>query len=418
MTAPAVVIGAGPYGLSVAAHLRARGVPVRVFGEVMSSWRLHMPGGMCPQVDSLCVQLVYAVARLRACRFLQGPRNTAAYRYPGSAHRVVRQVTVSGSSSSLFLTSRTCRYAGLSGWAVDSAWSSATGGGCSPIRGDGERTEWLRPCPIPAPAAAGQRGLGPEGLVSHSSQHRDLSGFAGREVTVIGAGQSALESAALLHESRCQRAGCSPEGRCAGRPAPEASARRPARHAPRAEFPARPDLADLSVQPRTLHVPLHAGRRQDQAGAQVLGPLGAYWLRERVEGQLPVLQGHRVTGARAEGDKIVLTIASSTGSQELAVDHVFAATGYRVHLGRLDFLAPELRDQVRCVGGWPHLTGSFESSVPGLFFISLTAAETFGPVMRFVCGAGFAARRVTRAVAARVKEAKGGNAGADLGHPA
>ena len=46
MTAPAVVIGAGPYGLSVAAHLRARGVPVRVFGEVMSSWRMHMPRGM------------------------------------------------------------------------------------------------------------------------------------------------------------------------------------------------------------------------------------------------------------------------------------------------------------------------------------------------------------------------------------
>lgn len=151
---------------------------------------------------------------------------------------------------------------------------------------------------------------------------------------------------------------------------------------------------------------------------QVLGPLGAWWLRERVEGELPVLQGHRVTGARAEGAEIVLTIASGTGSRELAVDHVIAATGYRVHLGRLDFLAPELRDQVRCVGGWPHLTGSFESSVPGLFFISLTAAETFGPVMRFVCGAGFAARRVTRAVAARVKEAKGGNAGADLGHPA
>jgi thioredoxin reductase len=151
---------------------------------------------------------------------------------------------------------------------------------------------------------------------------------------------------------------------------------------------------------------------------RVLGPLGAWWLRERVEGKLPVLQGHRVTGVRAEGAEIVLTVASGAGSRELAVDHVIAATGYRVDLRRLDFLAPQLRDQVRCVGGWPHLTGSFESSVPGLFFISLTAAETFGPVMRFVCGAGFAARRVTRAVAARVKDAKGENAGADLGHPA
>ena len=61
MTAPAVVIGAGPYGLSVAAHLRARGVPVRVFGEVMSSWRMHMPRGMClkstPSASSLSTPL-------------------------------------------------------------------------------------------------------------------------------------------------------------------------------------------------------------------------------------------------------------------------------------------------------------------------------------------------------------------------
>ena len=73
---------------------------------------------------------------------------------------------------------------------------------------------------------------------------------------------------------------------------------------------------------------------------------------------------------------------------------------------------------MRCVAGWPHLTSSFESSVPGLFFTSLMAAETFGPVMRFVCGAGFSARRITEAVAARFKETNGGNAGGDLGHPA
>jgi hypothetical protein len=80
---------------------------------------------------------------------------------------------------------------------------------------------------------------------------------------------------------------------------------------------------------------------------------------------------------------------------------VLAATGYRVDLDRLDFLDPALRGEVRTVAGWPHLTSSFESSVPGLYFTSLAAAETFGPVMRFVCGAGFAARRISAAVAAR-----------------
>src|SRR5437764_10189158 len=40
------IIGAGPYGLSVAAHLRARGIDHRIFGEPMAAWRNHMPPGM------------------------------------------------------------------------------------------------------------------------------------------------------------------------------------------------------------------------------------------------------------------------------------------------------------------------------------------------------------------------------------
>src|SRR5213079_230240 len=41
------IVGAGPYGLSAAAHLRAaNGLDVRVFGEPMSFWERHMPKGM------------------------------------------------------------------------------------------------------------------------------------------------------------------------------------------------------------------------------------------------------------------------------------------------------------------------------------------------------------------------------------
>jgi cation diffusion facilitator CzcD-associated flavoprotein CzcO len=42
-----VVVGAGPYGLSIAAHLQAWGAPVRIFSDVMASWRNMMPAGMC-----------------------------------------------------------------------------------------------------------------------------------------------------------------------------------------------------------------------------------------------------------------------------------------------------------------------------------------------------------------------------------
>ena len=129
----------------------------------------------------------------------------------------------------------------------------------------------------------------------------------------------------------------------------------------------------------------------------VLGPLGAWWLRDRVVGRIPVLDGHPVRRASRDGDMVVLSLGGA-GVSELKVDHVLAATGYRVDLGRLGFLGPDLLGGVATVAGWPRLSRSFESSVPGMFFVGLPAAATFGPVMRFVCGAGFAARQVSAAM--------------------
>ena len=40
------VIGAGPYGLSIAAHLTAAGLSFRSFGTPMETWRQQMPRGM------------------------------------------------------------------------------------------------------------------------------------------------------------------------------------------------------------------------------------------------------------------------------------------------------------------------------------------------------------------------------------
>ena len=249
-------------------------------------------------------------------------------------------------------------------------------------------------------AAAAPDGPAPDGLVSHSSQHRDLTRFGGREIAVIGAGQSALESGALLHEAGAgvrvlvrnkARWGLPPKEPRAG----------VLSLLPERKLAARPDLAHLSLQSRHRLVSLSARRYPAQAGQVVLGRLGAWWLKDRVVGKVPVLDEHRVVRARREGDKVLLTVASAGQTHDLVVDHVLAATGYRVDLSRLDFLSPELRGRVRCLAGWPDLSTSFESSVPGLYFTSLTAAATFGPVMRFVCGTKFTARRVSEAVAAK-----------------
>ena len=398
---PAVVIGAGPYGLSAAAHLRGHGVQTRVFGDVMSSWRHHMPVGMKLKSPPHGSDLSAPAPGFGLADF-----SRASGQAPLTGHGVIpielfvaygqwfqerwvpelepEQVThldraggrfhVTLSSGEEFDAGTVVMASGLNGYAHVP----------------------------PELAAIAPDGPSPDGLVSHTSQHPDLSVFRGQEVAVIGAGQSALESAALLHEAGAgaqvlvrgqARWGIPPNPPRQGiwHLIPEANSPLgstwriyPFSHAPAA-------FRFLPVETRLRLV------------KRVLGPLGAWWLKDRVVGQLPVLDGHRIVAAQRAGDKVELTVASAGGQQEIAVDHVLAATGYRVDLARLDFLAPGLAAQVQRVegSGFPDLSTSFESSVPGLFFTSLTAAASFGPVMRFVAGAGFAARRVGAGVAAR-----------------
>ena len=103
--------------------------------------------------------------------------------------------------------------------------------------------------------------------------------------------------------------------------------------------------------------------------------------------------------AEVEGGRVRLHLRTLDGRQrEILTEHIIAATGYRVDMERLQFLSPEIRSRVKMAGGMPVLSSAFESSVPGVYFAGLAAANSFGPVMRFAFGAGFAARRLTQAM--------------------
>ena len=82
----------------------------------------------------------------------------------------------------------------------------------------------------------------------------------------------------------------------------------------------------------------------------------------------------------------------------VALTVAFAATGYKVDLGRLGFLSSDIRSKLKAVKGTPILSSDFESSVPGLYFAGVAAANSFGPVMRFAYGADFNARTIARAL--------------------
>lgn len=117
-------------------------------------------------------------------------------------------------------------------------------------------------------------------------------------------------------------------------------------------------------------------------------------------GRVPLLLGSTIEAASVKGGKARLQLRQAEGApREVIADHVVAATGYRVNLARLPFLDAELRADIATVAGSPELSTTFESSVPGLYFAGLSAANSFGPVMRFAFGAGFTARTLARAVA-------------------
>jgi FAD-dependent urate hydroxylase len=143
---------------------------------------------------------------------------------------------------------------------------------------------------------------------------------------------------------------------------------------------------------------------------RVLGPAGAWWLKDRVLGQFSVECGIAVREAREQGGKLQLTVGASSSpngqTTRLAVDHVIAGTGYKVDLGAVPFLDAELSQRLHRVGAGPALSPEFESSVPGLYFTGLAAANRFGPSMRFVVGAEYSAGRIARALSRNVRNGR------------
>ncbi|GAA0452614.1 NAD(P)-binding domain-containing protein [Streptomyces sp. NPDC046215] len=397
MTLPVAVIGAGPYGLSTAAHLRAHGVATRVFGSPMVSWREQMPAGMLLKSTPVASSIH---APQPGHTLLDFCRDVGERRYESDWDTIPVETF---SRYGLWFQERLVPE--LERVRVVSVDRRSTG---FELKLDSGEQFTARAVVVatglsglahlpPELAAAAPDGPSAAGPVSHSSQHRDLTRFAGREVVVVGAGQSALESAVLLAEAGASvrvvarrrgavRFGAAPDGQPALRPD--------------SPFGRAWSLYAFSNYADAFrHLPAPARQLLVQ---RVLGPLGAWWLRERFIGAVRVSEGKRIVRTHLEEGRPVLTLAGADGvvEGELAADHVLAATGYKVDLSAMDFLGHGLRTRLAVGAGGPRLGAGYRSSVPGLFFTGLPAAASFGPVMRFVCGTDYASPRLARAVVA------------------
>jgi thioredoxin reductase len=387
-----VIVGAGPYGLSVAAHARAAGLQARVFGRPMESWVGHMPSGMFLKSEGWASNLSHPAGELtleaycqqRGLRYQYGvpiPRQTFV-----DYGRWFQAEAVPDVETTTVVAVR--REPG--GFAVELSAGEPVHAQAVVLAVGGLAFAWQ-----PQVLA----GLAPA-LHSHSADHHDLGGFSGRDVTVVGAGQSALESSALLAEAGASVRLVVRADRLAWHDPPRAEPRSPGRRLREPLSRLGPGWGNWvwSERPGAVrHLP--AAQRRFIV-ANTLGPAGAWWLRDRVMGRVELMLATEVTSAAESAQGLVLTTASREGQRAtVPTDHVIAATGYAVDFRRLTLLEPGLRDAVRLSHLSPVLGPNFETSVPGLYVVGLAAAATFGPVMRFVCGTGFAAQRVTKDVA-------------------
>ena len=218
---------------------------------------------------------------------------------------------------------------------------------------------------VPQPLAA----LPPWLCTPQLGQHTGLAGFRGQEVIVVGAGQSALETAALLHENGATSQLVARTGRLAwnGAPLPPDRPLPQRLREPEAGLGSGWATWFYSNHPDMFrHLP--AATRVYRART-ALGPAGASWLRPRVDGQFPVLTGYHLEWATAQDGGVRLGLAGpGRAGRTLAADHVIAATGYQADAARLPFIGGALRSGLRTLAGTPVVGHDYQSSVPGLYF--------------------------------------------------
>jgi thioredoxin reductase len=374
------IVGAGPYGLSAAAHLRAVGIEATVFGEPMNFWASGMPEGM----------------------LLRSPREASTISDPQSMFTLEAYEAASGTEPVKRVKWET--FVAYGKWFQKQLGCNSDQRGVADIRrnGAGFKLTLADGTVLSSQRVIVAAGIGPfrktpevfSGLSPKSASHcYDGRNFRelGKRVAVIGAGQSALESAAILHEmeidveviARIQELRWIGMHQRLHRLGPISKA-----------LSSKHDVGPIGISrlvayPNLVyHFPIGI---KDRIRTRAVRSAGAPWLIPRLN-NVKISTGRTVVSAKELDCEVQLLLDDGS---ERRVDHILMATGYRVDIAKYQFLAPALVKAVRQLDGYPDLAGGFETSVPGLHFIGATAARNFGPLMYFVTGTEFAARELT-----------------------
>ncbi len=385
-----IVIGAGPYGLSIAAHLQSQGISTAIFGPPMEVWREHMPKGMLLKSDGFASNLSDPASSFTLKHFchtrgipyddtrLPVPIETFVEYALAFQQKLVPQLD----------TRKVSRVSHASGEFTIQLEDGKTVTARRVVLAVGiSHFSYVPPCLAALP---------PE-LLTHSSAHNDPSRFCGKRVTVIGGGASAIDLAALMHESGADVSivARAPEIRFHDMPSPNGRTLWQRLRNPSSGLGPGWKSRFYTDAPGVFRY--FPQRQRLRIVKQHLGPAPGWPMKQRVHGKIPMLLGRNIAARKSRTAACACPWCPQPASRKSTrPSHVVAATGYRPDLRRLSFLDESLQHQIQTVANAPVLSPDFQSSIPGLYFVGIAAANTFGPMMRFAYGSDYTARRLTR----------------------
>jgi thioredoxin reductase len=386
------ILGAGPYGLSIAAHLGKMGVPYRIFGPPMQSWQSMMPKGMLLKSDGFASSLSSpdnSFSLEQYCKETGQPYAHVGIPVPIEtfiAYGLEFQRRLVPNLEQVYITSVKQHPAGF---ALETEQGETVLARKVVVAAGITHFAYLPPLLANLP----------KDLVTHTSHHSNLTRFKCKKVAVLGAGSSAVDVAALLREAEADV---------------EIVARANSISFHEPPVINRPFLQRIK-NPRSglglgwrsrlcTDIPLvfHAMPRKFRFRVvkRHLGPAPGWFVKEKIVGRVPMHMGVNLEHAEARDGQIHLKVSAKDGStKELVFDHLIAGTGYRVALTRLKFLSDGLRAKIHAVEDSPVLNRSFQSSIPGLYFVGVASANSFGPLTRFAFGSEYTANRLSRHLA-------------------
>jgi cation diffusion facilitator CzcD-associated flavoprotein CzcO len=392
------IIGAGPYGLSLASHLQATDVNFRIFGKPMHAWRNHMPPGMYLKSDGDSLDLRDPGEAFTIHRFHD------EHKMPFSSAQVVSRETFI--SYGLEFQARNVT--------VPEPHDVVS------VEHDGEgyllklsNQELVRTKRVVLAVGVYNfrylppviANLPPE-FCTHSANYGSVEHLRGKKVAIVGAGASAIDLAVALAQHDVDTTVVSRRAELRFQTPPDA-----------------PQLTILSKVWGRIYRILMPGsgigegwvlkfyadaphvfrllpaKLRSYLLRVTLGPASTFVTKDILASQnTPILLSHAPIASAVVNGKVHLTVENrkDKSTRVLEVDHVIGATGYQVDIEKLPFLAASIRTQIRTHESAPELSQSFESTCRGIYFVGPATAMSFGPVMRFVFGAGFTMKRITK----------------------